>query len=352
MTSLRPIVVSIGVLIALVSVFATLALTVDTISEPRLIGDIRTTVQVVDVSTRQSTDEVGATIQIEVIERATVVGFRPGVVTAVLIAAGDLVESGSIVATIDDSPIIAFTSSAPLWRDLGTGARGPDVKRLQMFLRTLAYTSSEPDGVFGRETADAVASFNEDFGLGDRPIMTKSNLAWVLDTSDSALQISSIVVRVGQTVAEGDAIAEGPPTEARASAILPPNFRFDTRTEWFVDFAGVEYPVPFDGILDPVTSVAIARDSAGRNEVSAVVRRSEQLTEHIIPATAVLSSDAGSCVFRQDGEQWIPVTIRVIESSFGAASVEAVDGELPDEVLVDVAAIPTRTCESGPGPTG
>jgi peptidoglycan hydrolase-like protein with peptidoglycan-binding domain len=51
---------------------------------------------------------------------------------------------------------------------IGPGSAGPAVARVQQALMDLTYSLRDygPDGVFGRETADAVAAFNVDLGLG------------------------------------------------------------------------------------------------------------------------------------------------------------------------------------------
>src|SRR5690606_16748578 len=77
-----------------------------------------------------------------------------GLVTRTTCAPGAVVASGSSPLTLDDRPVVALATSEPLWRDLGPGAKGSDVKALQTELARLGH-AVKPDGVYGRTTSVA-----------------------------------------------------------------------------------------------------------------------------------------------------------------------------------------------------
>lgn len=85
------------------------------------------------------------------------------VVTGAFPAAGDLVHPGGVLAEIDDRPVIVIPGTTPLYRELTTGDRGPDVARLQASLAALGY-ALEVDGRFGGRTAEAVRRLYADRG--------------------------------------------------------------------------------------------------------------------------------------------------------------------------------------------
>lgn len=80
---------------------------------------------------------------------------KPGatsVITAAGVTDGQPLSSGSIVAWVNDRPVFAFKGPFPLYRDLGPGDTGEDVRMVQRALADMGY-DIDPDGVFGSVTA-------------------------------------------------------------------------------------------------------------------------------------------------------------------------------------------------------
>jgi hypothetical protein len=82
-------------------------------------------------------------------------GASRSVVTSLNVAKGASVEIGSVVATINGQPVFALQSPFPLYRDIGVGDSGVDVRSLQDSLKSMGLLSSA-DGTFGPATASAV----------------------------------------------------------------------------------------------------------------------------------------------------------------------------------------------------
>lgn len=68
---------------------------------------------------------------------------------------GKRLVDGTVLAELNDRPVLVLRGAYPLYRDLRPGDRGADVGRLQEALRAAGYSVSA-DGVFGDSTSDAL----------------------------------------------------------------------------------------------------------------------------------------------------------------------------------------------------
>jgi energy-converting hydrogenase Eha subunit B len=72
---------------------------------------------------------------------------------------GAKVKEGDVLMTVNGRPVIALSGSVPMYRALGPGASGDDVKQLQKDLRRLGFDPGAISGTFGQGTATAVTNF-------------------------------------------------------------------------------------------------------------------------------------------------------------------------------------------------
>lgn len=77
------------------------------------------------------------------------------VVTADGVTAGTSLSSGQVVTWVNDRPVIALRGPFPLFRDIGEGDSGEDVRMVQQALADLGY-GINPDGSFGSYTASCL----------------------------------------------------------------------------------------------------------------------------------------------------------------------------------------------------
>lgn len=92
---------------------------------------------------------------------ASVLSTSAGTVTAVA-AVGSTVERGSVVASVDAEPVVAFYGSQPFYRDLESGDEGTDVLQLEANLWALGYTADgtlSVDGDYDSSTTQAVEAW-------------------------------------------------------------------------------------------------------------------------------------------------------------------------------------------------
>ncbi|WP_454131683.1 peptidoglycan-binding domain-containing protein [Microbacterium lacticum] len=88
-----------------------------------------------------------------------------GTVTRPGARAGQLVESGSVLAVVDERPLFLLDGSVPMYRSLAPGAVGSDVEQLQIALAALGYYNYWVDGEYEEETASAVYWFYVESGF-------------------------------------------------------------------------------------------------------------------------------------------------------------------------------------------
>lgn len=81
-------------------------------------------------------------------------------VTSLSVKAGDMVSAGELLAQVADRPVIVLPGEVTMFRDIRPQDTGSDVLQLQEALVSLG-AEIEIDGVFGRETEQAVADLYE-----------------------------------------------------------------------------------------------------------------------------------------------------------------------------------------------
>lgn len=86
------------------------------------------------------------------------------VVTGVRVKQGQRVRSGQVLVEVSGRPVVLLEGALPAYRDLRTGAHGPDVAQLQKALEGLGYAVSDPSGTFGSSTTSAVRRLYADRG--------------------------------------------------------------------------------------------------------------------------------------------------------------------------------------------
>jgi peptidoglycan hydrolase-like protein with peptidoglycan-binding domain len=89
-----------------------------------------------------------------------------GTVTSVAITQGKAVKALTRLAGVNGAAVYGIPPNYPLYRGLAEGDEGPDVTALQKALAAAGYDPGEADGDFGSGTADALADWQADQGLG------------------------------------------------------------------------------------------------------------------------------------------------------------------------------------------
>ncbi|MFD3523244.1 peptidoglycan-binding protein [Streptomyces sp. NPDC058653] len=77
---------------------------------------------------------------------------------------GDRIERGETVYSADEEKSVLLYGSTPLYRTLGVGSEGKDVRVLERNLAALGHTGFTVDSEYTESTADAVRAWQEDLG--------------------------------------------------------------------------------------------------------------------------------------------------------------------------------------------
>jgi peptidoglycan hydrolase-like protein with peptidoglycan-binding domain len=105
----------------------------------------------------------------------TLLAGADGTVTSI-VAIGDQLDRGTVIATVDAQPVVAMYGTQPFWRDLESGDDGVDVVQLEANLAALGFDANGDmavDGDYTSATVEAVEAWEESLGLeatGDVPL--------------------------------------------------------------------------------------------------------------------------------------------------------------------------------------
>lgn len=74
-------------------------------------------------------------------------------------AAGTVLKQGAVLMEVSGRPVMVLAGSVPMYRTIGPGTSGADVRQLQLDLRQLGFYSGTVSGVYGDATAAAVSNW-------------------------------------------------------------------------------------------------------------------------------------------------------------------------------------------------
>ncbi|MFB6837157.1 peptidoglycan-binding protein [Streptomyces sp. NPDC056361] len=157
-----------------------------------------------------------------------VVASGRGTYTA-LPAVGSVVKAGGRLYEVDGRPVVLMTGDRPLWRDLGPGVDGPDVRQLERNLVALGHADGlglAVDGKFTAATAAAVKRWQR--ALGVKPTGTVE-LGGVVMLPRATVRVHQVAAQLGSpvgstaalTVSGTDLVAVVRPAENQLSRFKP-----------------------------------------------------------------------------------------------------------------------------------
>lgn len=129
----------------------------------------------------------------------------PGTVTSLTLAEGTVVVPGTVIYSVDLTPVVLIAGAVPAFRTMGLGMVGPDVSQLQEFLAAQGWSVGPVDGRFGPGTEAAVRGWQEAIGTVPDGVVDLGEVLFVdrlprVVTRDDALA-------VGRVLAIGDRVA-------------------------------------------------------------------------------------------------------------------------------------------------
>ncbi|MGI3204299.1 peptidoglycan-binding protein [Streptomyces sp. GLT-R25] len=112
--------------------------------------------------------------------------------------AGTKVKEGDVLMTVNGRPVLALAGSVPMYRPMGPGATGDDVKQLQKALRRLGFDPGSTGGTFGRGTATAVTDWYRNKGYeAQQPSAEDQQQLGALQQAVSGAQEALLTTRSG-----------------------------------------------------------------------------------------------------------------------------------------------------------
>lgn len=257
---------------------------------------------------------------------------RSGVITESSCTPGVPFDSGTSVAKIDNSPVIALATAVPFYRDLVPGAEGADVNALRGALRALGYTI-DADGEYWGTVVDALADVQKRNGV--TPADGTFRIADFMWTPASGGAASECEVSVGERYSEGSPFAVVPGT--LRSLQLVPSTSVPVPGPRSARVAGVDVDIPASGVIsdpDAVARVASSiefAESLDAETIAATTELKDARQAVAVPPAAIFEiQDAGACVQADDGEVH---AVSLLSSSLGRTLVTFPEGvEMPSAV--------------------
>jgi peptidoglycan hydrolase-like protein with peptidoglycan-binding domain len=199
-------------------------------------------------------------------------------------AEGGRITRGETLYEVDKKPVTLMYGTIPLYRALGPGDEGDDVKELEQNLAALGYTGFDVDDEYTSGTAAAVEDWQADRGLDQTGRVDASQIVF----STAALRVESQRVRVGDRAGQGPVITVTP-----TSQIVTVNLDVADR-----DLAKKGRAVTIDlpggkTVKGHITSVGTVAESSSSDENSGDQSSSDNATIEVIVTIDKGQSAAG-----------------------------------------------------------
>ena len=273
-------------------------------------------------------------------------GSATQVLTDVALDKKNQVASGKLILAINNRPRIAARIAIPLFRDLGAGDSGADVKALQRFLRKLGYDQVATSGIYDIRTGNAIDALYR--GTGYAPEGSKHagdgagarvNAREIVPIGASKLRIEDESLRVGkivQTLTLTTLSGKQGLTCAFGSADIPAELRDDDK----VILAAGQTELGTVVSSKKGTSESDSDEPAGGTVATAFVSINPQSTIDlsapvqvqiitgeseadalIVPAAALWTKASAAVVTLKSGDDLVDVPVEVTFSAAGEAAI-------------------------------
>lgn len=276
-------------------------------------------------------------------------GLAEGTLTGVSVTEGQLVQSGTVLYTVDLRPVVIMEGPTPAFRDLSIGVDGPDVAQLRAYLRSAGHLQTTVESSrFDRATSSAVQRWQRSLGITPDGVVRSADVIFV---PDLPVRVHVADVVIGQQVGPGTSVVSGTESSPTFTVTLAAEQASTVPTEGPVTVTGggKTWPAVIGAaeridanLVLTLTGVdggavcgaecdAVVPASAGAATVFQVdVTVAPEVSGPLVPIAAIGVSASGSHVVSLADGTVVPVEI--LGSSDGVAVVRGVD--VGDEVLL------------------
>lgn len=289
----------------------------------------------VAVQTISFDDTQLATAQFQIGDAYPLIVHIQGQITASQCQKGNRVNSGQIIAYIDNMPIIALHTAIPLYRDVSLGIAGDDITSLQHELVRLGKLSDRyVEGVYDDATHRAVLDLftNENNAQYSAEELPCENIVWIPDTH---IVLSSWQAQTGTYVTPESQIGT---SRARLDSITVSNINnldlaqyqatiYDVTTQQIHEdghiddtnfLEQVSQTTQYSELLNSLTQGAVA-------QAQVTLQRTEAVEALQVPPTVLFGVGSGTgCIM--DSQNNIH-RVQIISSTLGSSILTLQDNE-------------------------
>jgi peptidoglycan hydrolase-like protein with peptidoglycan-binding domain len=282
----------------------------------------------------------------------TVAGGTEGTITR-LADQGETVKRGDELYRINEQAVVLLYGEVPMYRDLGPGASGADVKQLERNLAELGYGGFAVDKQYSSSTAAAVRAWQGDIGAGSTGTVARGEVVFLPE----GRQVDTLRADIGDVVAPGTEILDITGTDQVVSleADVDDRDRFEIGSQVTVVLPGgneiagtvsvttvVEIASEEDPDAEPILQAEVALNEKApeafvggpADVVVAVDERSDVL---LVPVNALLALSEGGYGLEVVGDDGSLSIVPVETGLFGQGRVEIKSGDVSEGTVVGVA---------------
>ncbi len=264
-----------------------------------------------------------------------------GIVTSVA-EAGTEVSHGSTLYTVGLRPVVAAQGEVPMFRDIGTGTSGADVRQLQGMLTALGYYGGAPDGKAGRGTTDAIKAWQGALGLDKTGMVSLGDIVF-LPRLPTRIALDPESIQRGATLTGGEdgilGLAAAPqfwiPVTDSQAAMIPVGAAVEITSPEGQTWRGIAGEQKRDAEDGAVTIAVAGFDGAvvcgdacgevpisGQATLSSNIVTIERVEGLIVPSAALITTaDGATAVIDGDDKR---IAVEVIASAKGMSVVTGV----------------------------
>ena len=251
------------------------------------------------VETAQRAGQVNVGIKIQYTEALSPSTQASGTITALSVAAGDQVTTGTRLMDVNAQAVIAYVANSPLYRDVTRGLNGPDVATAQALLAAWGYDTGGADGKAGLGTERAIKAFNLANGYGkDNTVLSLASLVWV---GTAPVTVGTMSVHLGAQVGPGTALFTTTAALAAITVAEPPGMTANGDLELVVGDVATPYAAGSGRVTEPEAVAAIMASLGTATEGLGTLQLVTPTTVATVPSSAVVTDAAGrTCLFASE----------------------------------------------------
>ena len=277
-----------------------------------------------------------------------------------LVDQGTAVGRGDQLYRVNEEPVTLLLGKIPMYRDLGSGISGPDVRQLEANLAKLGYEGLTVDALYTSSTADAVRDWQEDIGAEETGIVSRASVVFIPERG----RVDTLRVDVGDPVSPGTEVLDITGTKQVASLEVEVDDRDLVEVDTDVTVAlpdgsevagtvtslNVVDAEPSAGLeegaaeapTDPVAEVEVTLAEAAPREfiggpVDVIVGVDERTDVLTVPVNALLALSEGGYGLEVVGDGGTTEIVAVDTGLFAGGRVEVSGAGLAEGTVVGVA---------------